>query len=59
MCQVLKSKVSLDLVDLGCVTRHEDLVNVCNYCLHVIRAVLRHVLPDGLEVLPEVSGEHV
>ena len=55
MCKVLHAEVGFDRVDLALRTLCEDLVDVCNNGLDVGRAVLRHELPNGLEVAPEVA----
>lgn len=55
MRQVRQPPVSLERVDLCLGSAREDLVDVGDDGFDVRGAVLRHVLPDGLEVTPEVS----
>ncbi len=55
MRQVRQPPVSLERVDLRFGSACEDLVDVRDDGLDVRGAVLRHVLPDGLEVTPEIA----
>lgn len=55
MRHVLQTEGTLDRVDLCRVSAREHLVDVRDDGLNVGGAVLRHVAPDGVEVLPEVS----
>jgi hypothetical protein len=48
-----QAKAGLEGVDLGGGASCEDGVNVGDGSLDVCGAILGHVLPDGLEVLPE------
>lgn len=59
MSEVLQTEGSLDLRDLGLGSKREDLVDVRYDSLNVGRAVLRHVLPNGLEILPEVTANSI
>lgn len=52
-----QSERVLYLLDRCLVGTSENLVNMGDYCLHIRRAVGRHMLPNGLKVLPEVPGD--
>lgn len=45
----------LDTLNRSGIAALEDPVQLGDRCLHIRRAVLRHVLADRLEVFPEVS----
>ena len=53
---VLQPEQCFDFADLRVVATRENLVDMRNYSLDICGAVLRHELPDGLEIAPEVSA---
>ena len=59
MSEVLQTKGSLDLRDFRLGSKCEDLVDMRDDSLNVRRAILGHVLPNGLEILPEVTANSI
>jgi len=55
MGHISHPKHVLDVLNRPCVFASEGVVNVADHGLDVRRAVFRHVLTDGLEVLPEIA----
>jgi len=56
MLNLTETESVLDLIDSVRVIANKDFINVGDDRDDVGRAVGRHVLPDGLKVLPEVEN---